>query len=223
MTTLAQNNAELASGLGEAAQELGTSFNRCRPANNNAPGSIEETLLAAFSRNYTYLTAIDPKKPQRFGIFDFTNTVVGDYFVAADGSETYFVSNMAPLQPILMIKCNQLVTIKQPPGATVAGVARPVGSIGKAGVVTNGPNINVVTLVSNWPASVLYSGRGPSTDSKLPADETSAQFTLLLPISLPVELLTNYIFEDDIGRRFVAIAAERSEGGWRVIANQALQ
>lgn len=217
----AANVADLNKGLIEAAQELGTPHAIYRPV---APltsaldaSNFQGQTLAAFPINYAYKAPIDPLKPRRVAITDFTLVEAGDYLKEQADGNTYFIGSIDTMQPVYAVICNCVASIY-----SQSNTGDNAGNVGRLGNVTVGAIVTETLKLANWPASALYSGRGPKTLSLLPTDDTAPQFTFLLPkLSVNVEI-SDLITVDD-GRRFVVRSAETNAGGTRLITNQTVE
>ena len=158
----------------------------------------------------------------------------GDYLSAtsaAGENRTLFVASLEPLQPILAISCNALVSLSRgtlaTDGRADAGYAAQPGG-GSA-------------LLDSWPASLLAGSGppGPAAKHPLPGNPIAGGWTLLLPRSAPLggimpaagdRILARFLPDaltlgdpsmgqpslTDQLRRFVVTGAELGDLGWRL-------
>jgi hypothetical protein len=77
-----------------------------------------------------------------------------------------------------------------------------------------------VTLFSNWPASVLITGKAGQGDVDLPGDPGMGNWQILLPFLLGIEIRSSDILVDQTGLRRLVVGAELSPMGWRIDAAQ---
>lgn len=216
--TAAAAQAEIYGAFAEVAAELGTTFAVHRPAGAQAPlSSPLRTLLASFSNeDASYARPAGYGDATWFGWFDGRNTRPGDYLV---GERTFFIAAQQPMLPILAVLCNATVRLARHNafGAPGDGTGSAVGVAPYSGVEESGDE----PLLSGWPASVLLGGRSTGRgEADLPASVMQTGFIVLLPASVPIEVLHGDTLTDDLGRRYSVIAAESSALGWRLQATE---
>jgi hypothetical protein len=215
----AQLQERLYSGNAKVAQKLGRNHGLYRPSsamNPIAAGNLVATLPAWLTSGGAPPASAD--RPNRFGeatriaIVDGTQTLVGDYLVAGDGT-SFFIAAMEPLLPILAVACNRIVSLARPQAGVMPG-AQPYG--GDLGPAAETP------LMSGWPASVLAGSGGGPSEAKLPGDVGIPGWNLLLPAWPGAALRPGDIVSDDTARRFIVASAELSPLGWRIRLRQAI-
>lgn len=215
--------ARIYAGRAKAAQRIGLSCGQFRPLAPAAPlGNQVGTLLAAFNAGDSkYLVPNLPGDAIWYGDFDGRLTQPGDYLVRqADGS-TWYVAAQQQLLPIVCIECNRSVTVLRGGAAS-----QPVGLLGYNAESPCDPG-SMQTLLGTagspgtfWPASILLGGRSQSSETKLPSSSRQAGWRILLPPSVPVMLQAGDIAVDDLGRRYLFDAAEATDFGWRINAQE---
>lgn len=146
--------------------------------------------------------------PMELGHFDTVYTRAGDYLVQ-DG-RVMFIATQDALGPALCARANATVSVRRTSGGGTAG------SIGYGGTTTG----TTVSVLDRWPASMLGIGTGGSGLLGLPTDTASAQWTILLPASVPSVILPGDIIVDEAGSRSMVTTAEKSNLGWRLQARQ---
>lgn len=209
-------------GYAKAAVRVGFEFDVFRPAGASSPlasGNKIATINAAFTPGVTKFNfdKAPAHKDELFtGLYDGTQTRLGDYMVATSGQGgqgAYFVANMPSLQPILAVKCNRTVTISTPGPSTTFG-AQPA--------YMGSTPANQAAVMTGWPVSLLFDARGRATEVGLPGDLPSPFFSILLPALSGVDVRSGMVIGDDLGRQFVIAASELSPLGWRLTAQQAV-
>ena len=204
-------------GYAKAAVRIGLSFNQFRPTSANTPlSNALAAILAAFdsSNQYTFKSPNEYGDPIWIVLADGTLLKEGDYLVGNNGlnANTYFIAAKQPLLPILAIDCNGQIKIDR----QIAPIS--VGTQSYGGMNDN----NAQTILGNnvkWPASILLGGRSQSSTG-LPAGVKNAAWRILLPPSVPVVIQSDDIITDNLNRRFSIEAAELTDLGWRIQAQE---
>lgn len=200
-------------GLNAAARAIGTSTDAYRPSGASDPLAAVNRFLrlraaftapdGRFSRPNAYGAAL------WYGVFDAAYTRPGDYLVQED--RVWFVAAQQRLLPVLCVSTNRMVSFWRPAAPSSTGV----NAYGGITAATNIP------LLSNWPASVLGATGGGHTDSSLPVDNSSPNWTVLLPAYPGAILRSSDLMTDDLKRNAVVTAAELTDLGWRITVRQA--
>jgi len=167
---------------------------RLHVAFSSSPGELE--------RPSTYGSALC------YGYFDAAYTQPGDYLVQDD--RTVFIGEQQSFAPALCIRTNRIVTFRRPPAPSGAGQA----AYGGGGSGTS------ITLMEDWPASVLGTSGSGTPPSGVPSEITVPMWTVLLPAPEGVTLLPSDLMSDELGRQAVVTSAELSHLGWRLIVKQ---
>ncbi|MBV8656617.1 MAG: hypothetical protein JO142_02220 [Burkholderiales bacterium] len=203
-------------GYGKAALRIGPLCNQYRPASALstaiAPVNLINALPASFNaEDMAYSRARNYAKATWYALVDGTQVQPGDYLVRPDG-RPFFIAAMQPTLPILAVECNRIVNIYRPQQLT------GVGAVGYGGETAE----NDVTLVYQFPASLLMGTKGEKNLVNLPGDVRSPWWLVLLP-NLPgnVYIRNDDVMTDDNGRRYVISLAEQTELGWRISATEA--
>ena len=200
-------------GYGKAALRLGYMTDIYRPVNGTNPmqqGNKIASINASFNaEDMTYGKPNKYGKATWFGLFDGTQTQVGDYL---DNSQdgTFFVAAQQTALPILLVACNRTISIKRPQQQT------GLGAVGYGGNV----DATETALMTAWPASVLQGTKGEKGGIALPGDTRDPWWTILLPHFAGVTLRSGDIITDDLSRRYVISSAELTDLGWRLTAAQ---
>lgn len=204
-------------GYGKAAARVGFAFQQWRPtssANPTTAGNNIGALNASFTVKGATFNFTQPAayKDVLFnGLFDASQTQVGDYLVGAN--DTYFIAQQQDLLPPLCVRCNRIVSVWAP------GPSKVFGADSNYGGTTPASESAVMTA---WPASIMFDARGRVTEVGLPTDLPSPFFQILLPAWGAVDVRSSRFVSDDLGRRYTIAAAERSPLGWRLSAQQAV-
>jgi hypothetical protein len=196
--------------LGRSARHIGDSYDAFRPRGTDNPLAPEKRFLrlpAAFTgQQDDFKRLARYGRPYWAGVFDRAYLQPGDYLRGKFG--TFFVSAQPPLQPALCILTNRTISIVRPSAPPVAGVNSYGGLLSDS----------ATTVLSGWPASVLFAGSGAAGD--LPTETSTPTWTVLLPPRTPVLLPADRI-TDDLGTNYVIGSTEGSELGWRLLVTQA--
>jgi hypothetical protein len=201
-------------GLGLSARHIGEFANAFRPAGLYNPLNKENRFLRLPA---TFISARGRATQTNLygdalwhGIFDASYTRVGDYLVTDSG--TYFVASQDPLLPVLCVRTNRTISIARPDMQT--------GTASNAyGGYTSG---NSITLMDQWPASVLGEQRSSRSTTGLPTDQGIPYWNVLVPSVVGVVLSPGDILMDDLGRAAVITGSELTNLGWRISAKMAI-
>jgi hypothetical protein len=213
MTTVANIAAKIAKGYGSGATRLGRSTSVYRPSGAGNPivgGNLVQTILAAFDTapGFSFVN------PQKFGqvtyyaLMDATNVRVGDYLVS--GSVKYLVATVDDFAAPMVQRCDRVLTVKR--ASQVAG--------SYSGDIRG----NETTLLTAWPAVCVYGTKGQANAAGLPGDVREPWWSMILPASVPVQIRSSDIIEDDQAQpmRYIVSSAELSALGLRMTAAQAV-
>lgn len=211
MTSAALVATRVPHGYNVAARNLGRTTTHYRPNGATAPlvaGNIVQTTLAAFDTvpEFTFVN------PQKFGnvtyyaMMDATLVQVGDYLV--QGAQPYFVATVDDYAAPMVIRCDRVLTVKRP--AVVSG--------SYSGDIRG----NETSLIAGWPAACVQNSKGERGDAGLPGDTRAPWWTIELPASVPVQLRSSDVAEDNQTQpmRFVFSSVEPSALGLRITAAQ---
>lgn len=213
----ARLQAKVYAGYGKSAQRIGYAFTVYRPTTSSpaiAPGNIVGSPINATftprSSGFKFDITSDYTKPLFHGMFDATNVQVGDYLTAA-GHGTYFVIEKPDQAPLLCVQCNNVVSIIR---------AASSSSPGKQPYMGVSPSTET-TILSSWPASVIYDARGRSSGAQLPMDEMNPYFFVLLPALAGLDIRPSDIITDanSPARHYIVASSEKSPLGWRINAH----
>ena len=204
-------------GLNVAARRIGRTTDAYRPKgcdNALTPANRFLRLHAAFS-------AADGKfaQPNGYGnslwqgVFDSAYTQPGDYLV--QDSNVWFIAAQQQLLPILCVQTNRTVSFHRPSASSTIGL-NPYG-----GVCLE----TALTLVSQYPASVLGASSSGQPKTGLPGDTSIGVWNVLLPAACapnrsPVILRPADLMIDDLGRTGTIAGAELTDLGWRLTVKQ---
>jgi hypothetical protein len=199
-------------GLGKAAGVAGQECDAFRPSSSASPLVSTNRFLrlrAAFVQPGA-TRALAYGEAAWEGIFDAAYTRPGDYLVRAWDGAVWFVAAQEKLAPVMCVRAERVVTFARPGAATAAGVNSYGGVTASA----------AVTLLQDWPASVLTNGGAGMALAKLPGDVRPGSWRVLLPAVPGVVLRGGDLMTDDLGQNGVVSAAELSALGWRLTVRQ---
>src|ERR1700761_2199640 len=190
-------------GLGLSARRIGQPTDAFRPSGPNQPLATQNRFLR-LSATFTSTSGKSTHANEYgdalwYGLFDGSYTRPGDYL--SNGAECFFVASQSALLPILCVRTNRTISIAQPRLQT--GIAG-----NSYGGYTAGDSIS---LMSDWPASVLGENRSGHSNADLPTDQVIPYWNVLLP-SLPgVVLSPGDVITDDLNRTAVIAGSELTE------------
>jgi hypothetical protein len=196
--------------LNRAANIMGRVTDAYRPVGISDPLDRSNRYLqlrAAFSRaDGNFARSVGYGVAIWRGMFDASYTRVGDYLV--QGHDIWFIVEQQYLLPILCVRTNRVISITRQtaPSTTTSTSAVNASSM--------------VTVISQWPASVLGTGAEGKSPTGLPGDTTIAKSVALVPSVHGQTLLPTDMVTDDLGINSVVVAAELTNLGWRLIVRQ---
>lgn len=200
-------------GLGRSARFVGETADAFRPRGPIRPLEKENRFLrlpAAFvSTKGSEARTNGYGEPLWHGIFDASYTQAGDYLTL--GSRCFFIASQAALLPVLCVLTNRTISIARPSMQT----ATAINSYGGYTVAGS------VMLMENWPASVLGENKSSPSEAKLPTDQTTPYWIVLMPSSSDVSLSPGDVVTDELGRTAVVAGSELTDLGWRISAKMA--
>lgn len=202
-------------GYGKAATRIGYMTDVYRPYNQFNPlalGNKITSINASFNaESMAYNRPNKYAHPTWFGVFDGTQTKVGDYLTnAQDG--TFYVAAMQQALPILLVQTNRTIN-----------VLRPQQQTGVGAVSYNGDTVATETaIMTGWPASVLIGTKGEKSQVSLPGDTRSPWWAILMPAIAGVAIRHGDILTDDLNRRYVCASVELTDLGYRMTAEQSV-
>lgn len=195
-----------------AGNILGSPYAQYRPGDDtNAIAS--ENLLATISAwitadvNGRALKPSNYAKPIWYGMFDPTQTQVGDYLVGPLG--TFFIASQDAPHPFQVISCNRTVNITK---------SNAMPSLGKQNVYGGDQRATELDVATGFPCSMLQGTKGEVGSSKLPGDAKQPWVAVLLPTIPGVTLRNDFILTDDLNHRFVISSVELTGLGYRITA-----
>lgn len=199
-------------GLARTAQALGIPYGCYRPLGPGPviqPGNSRGTVMA-------YVTSTANLTPQsaawgkadRFGAFDATGFLAGDYLVA---SETYFLAEIVPLASSLRLAlCNEVFTWSQLQ-RDAAGPGNRAGSL------------VAVPQAAGWPGWLQASERRTVPDMHLPGTVDQPNAQILLPASFPGQIMRGDQLTTSAAQpvTWTVQSAVLSANGWQITAIRA--
>lgn len=198
--------------LGTAARHTGRWGDAFRPRSPHSP-------LAPESRFLKLPVTLDPLMGSGGGdafehifwrgTFDGCYTKPGDYIVL--NGQIYFIASQEPLQPIICIRTNRIVSIAR-------STQVPVNAAGAYGGFSPA---NASAYLSEYPASVLIESKMSAASADLPTDQAIPYWTVYLPSHPDITIMSGDFISDDMGRSALVSYADQSIMGWRLIAKMA--
>ena len=200
-------------GVGVGARHIGRPCAVYRPQNPTAPltNQVESLPIAFNAANPNYTRPNLYGKAVWYADMDARHTQPGDYLVRLSDNKIWYIAAQQQLLPVVAIECNRRIRIVRTPPLTGSGV------LGYSGIID--PVDVLGTADSLWPASILQGGK-PLPAVNLPSDVKDAGWKILLPISVPLQILSADLIEDDTGRGFAVTSAELTDLGWRLDVNE---
>ena len=209
--------ARVYAGYAKAANVIGLPYNQYRPLSANAPlGNLVATIKAAFdsSPNYNFKTPNEYADPLWMALINDATVQTGDYLVGTGANiDTKFIAGKQFLLPVIAIDCNRSIKI------TRENAASAVGAIGYSGNQPTNETDILGGAGNPWPCSILLGGKS-QVGVGLPADVKNVGWRILLPPSVPIQILPGDIATDDLGRRYAIEGPELTDLGWRISATE---
>ena len=206
-------------GLGMAARHTGGEYRLFRPTRPHhalSPANQRLALRVTFSPlTGGFRMPVGFGHPGWSGLLDTAYTRPGDYLVAAETPvgvqpAIWFIAAQQPLLPAFCLRVTREISITRPDGAQSIGISSYGGAA----------RLQLLNVVTRWPASVLLSeGRG-STPAAIPGDITPGSWSVLFPTVGDVQIKINDRITDDLGRAAIVAAAELTDLGWRLTARE---
>lgn len=202
-------------GYAKAASFIGETYKQFRPS-----GSLPATGLSNYLGTIT--AYVDPgvnfpaDNPRPFGkallktVVDPSAVLPGDYLVGS--SRTYFISSIQPLQPVLSVYTNDVVTVERSETPDQSGLL-PYGGERRS---------TMTTILTSWPASVLLKGKKEKNPTGLGSDTPQTEMEILLPPNAPAILPGDILLTETGGKRYVAENVEISDLGFRIRATEVI-
>lgn len=237
MTNQALIQAKIWKGYAQAALRLGSPFNVYRPsaiktleleASGRFGNRFGGAILGSMSADWSGLGPVVLTLPvalnaedMRFGkpnkyakgtwyaLVDGTQLAIGDYLVGSQG--TFFIAALQPLLPILVVECNDTVSLFRVGPPTSVGVSTYSGAT----------FANEIAYVAEVPCSILQGTKGEKAPDNLPGDTRSPWWNILMPRSVG-DVRYGDLITDERGRRFVVSSSELTDLGYRLTAMMAM-
>jgi hypothetical protein len=174
------------------------------------PANQMGTLSVRFDTDPSFKSTKPPLlgKPQWYGLYDRTNTQVGDYLVSDQG--TFYIESEVNLMPTAVIQCNRTITISR------KTLGNPSSQPGKA-YGGDRKNHDDVILYPDFPASLLTKSRGERGDTNLPKDVKLGTYEILLPNVGKVTIHSADRIRDDLGYLYSVSSVELTPLGYRLL------
>jgi hypothetical protein len=204
--------AKINYGLGISGSKAGFPMQWYRPAGTGpvvAPGNLYGTVNAIVSPANNFVAAAGEwGKGDRFGAFDASAFLAGDYIV---GSDTLFLAEIVPgAAAVRLVLCNSVFiwskTSDPPPGPGFR------------------PGVRVATpVVTGWPGWLQPSDRKSPAEMHLPGAVEMPSVAVFLPASLPGQVLRGDQLQtgDVLPVTYTVESAIYSPNGWQVSAMRA--
>lgn len=201
-------------GYGKSASKVGVECGHYRPTSASDPlasGWPLTPIFAAFDTDFNF-SFVKPSNyvgdPVYAGLFDTTNTIVGDYIVEPQMG-TFFIASQETFKAAMCISCNRVLTFTRP-------AAGPSGASYYGGDVT----ATETPLLTRWPASVRNGTKGEASFVNLPGDVRQPWVQILVPSVGGVQLRSGDVVVDEQGitQRYILSATELTSFGYRLTA-----
>lgn len=198
-------------GLGKAGNAAGFPYSWYRPS-GAGPVIVSGNLMGsvtAYISTKANLSASPSEwsKADRFGAFDATNFLAGDYLVAA---ETFFVAEIVPMAAaVRLVLCNEIFTWSRLDTAT------PGPAFDPSGVLT--------PFASGWPGWIAASDRRSAGELHIPGAVEMPSAMINLPASIPGQILRGdeLTTSDTLNLTWTVQSAVLSPNGWQITAIRA--
>jgi hypothetical protein len=200
-------------GYGIAAAKTGTPHDLYRPSGPAEPLALLNrvaTLPATLDARPSYKFAIPALHGdwERYALVDGAVVQPGDYLVSSS-DDIYFIAAMPALQPIICAICTETISVRR------LTAARAFGAIeDRSDAATS-----ETELFSDWPVSMLFSGRGRGATDDIPGDQADPDYQIIMPAVPGCDIpRSGDVLLDHRRRRFAVGWVETSSLGWRMLA-----
>jgi hypothetical protein len=145
-------------------------------------------------------------KPTWFAAYDVTQTTPGDYFVGALG--TFFIASEFLPAPPSLIYCNEVLTLSRPTLQTPGPAAR------------FGDSMPIMTYALQFPGYLKSAERRSTPELHLPGTVNLPSANVLLPQSIPQEILRGDIItsDDQAQTAWTVQSADLLFNCWNIVA-----
>ena len=208
----ARLQALVSRGYAKAGAVTGAAYTQYRPADPLAPlATALATITASFDAKAAYgFNAPNEYGDARwYGLLDTAAVQPGDYLTGQLG--TFFVAAVQPLLPCFCINCSAVLDLLRVPANSAPGQQGYSAAYGASETL----------VLSGWPASLLFGGRGSRGEAGLPGELPLASYLVLLPALLGAAVQPGDVLRDADGLRYTVQSAELSDLGWRIYARLA--
>lgn len=198
--------------LGRSARYTGRSADAYRPNGAINPLDLRNRFLRLPA---TFVTTSGGNRTNAYGdplwhgVFDASYTQVGDYL--AVGPDRFFIASQVHLLPILCVRANRMISIARP------GMQTTTAENSYGGYISS----SSVTIMENWPVSILAETRSGASNTDLPTDQNIPYWSLLMPALAGLTISPGDLVTDDLGRTAVIAGTELTDLGWRINAKTA--
>ena len=202
-------------GYAKAASFIGETYSQYRPQGSGIVVT-PANYLGTISAYVDPMVNFPANNPRQYGkallkaVIDPMAIRPGDYLVGAN--RTYFVSSIQPLQPVLVVYTNDVVSVERSETPQTVGTL-PYGGERKS---------TFVAILTSWPASVLLKGKKSKNPTGLGSDTPQTGMEILLPPGTPAILPDDIILTQTGGKRYVAENVELSDLGFRIRATEVI-
>jgi hypothetical protein len=199
-------------GYGKVAQKVGLPCGHLRPVGGGDFGTLWPlpSINALFypNKDLAFTTPSKYGAPQWLGLFDTSQTIVGDFLIEPNLG-TFFIASQETFVPAYVISCNRVLTFTRP-GAGPAGPGYYGGDV----TDTESP------LMTRWPAAVTQGTKGTEGSVKLPSDERLPWVQILIPAVSGVQIRSGdlAVDEQEIPQRYNVSSCELTSLGYRITA-----
>lgn len=201
MTTEAKIQVHVNKGYRIAAKNLGHLFAHYR-AQDNGPVLVNfnmvDELNLAFDRDkmFSFASPEEYKSDTYYALLDLTTVGIGDYLYDFDKG-TFFIANIEPLKPAMLIRCSHVVTI-----------SRPASNNGYGG--DTGP----IPILTQWPCSIFLGPKGEKNIATLPESTRSPWIVIHIPQLIGTTIEYGDIVIDELNRRYAVSDNHLTPLGW---------
>jgi len=204
--------AKVAYGLGISGAKAGFPLQWYRPAGSGpviAAGNLQGSVSAIVAPATNFLAASGMwGKGDRFGAFDPTNFLAGDYLA---GSDTLFLAEIVPgAAAVRLVLCNEVFSWSKmsdpPPGPGFR------------------PGVRVASpVVTGWPGWLQPSDKKSPGELHLPGAVDMPSVAVFLPVSIPGQIVRGDQLQTGavLPITYTVESAIHSPNGWQITAVRA--
>lgn len=201
-------------GYGKAADKIGLPYKVYRSANGLSPISPANYLYdlnLSPTQTWTYMSPNKFTASTWMMVIDGTQVEIGDFLVGTE--HTFYIAGKQHLLPILGVECDRKVTISI---AEIPDILNQKGKIDYSAMDI--PPENKTNIIENCPCSFLIGSKGERNDVDIPLDVKMPWYAVYVPYFSGVHIPVASFIDDEFGQRYQINGNQRTDIGWKLVA-----